>query len=49
MQDDVSKQIEIDGFRIRAPQHDFGELVHDDALMSSLRLFDDKEFYLHLN
>ena len=48
MQDDPSNQISLDDFTLRAPQHDLGEVVHDSAQVSSLRLFDDKEFYLQL-
>ena len=31
------------------PQHDLGEIVHDTTLLENLYLFDDKEFYLHVN
>ena len=39
----------MDQFRLRAPQHDFGELIHDTTVMESMYLFDEKEFYLQIN
>ena len=49
MQDDPTKQIGIEDFRMRAPQHDFGALVHDNQPLSDLQIFDEKEFYIHVN
>ena len=43
------RQIGVDDFRIRAPRHDFGEIVHDSVVVENLQLYDEKEFYLHIN
>lgn len=34
---------------MRAPQHDFGEIILDSTIMENMYLYDDKEFYLHIN
>jgi len=49
MQDDESKQIGIDDFCLRAPAHDFGEVISDNTIVEDLFLFDEKEFYLQIN
>ena len=33
---------------MRAPQHDLGEVVYDTMQLETLRLYDDKEFYIQL-
>jgi len=49
MQDDESKHIGIADFRLRAPAHDFGLVIGDNTIVEDLFLFDEKEFYLHVN
>ena len=49
MQDDETKQIGLEDFRLRAPQNDFGEVISDNMVVENLYLFDDKEFYVHVN
>lgn len=34
---------------MRAPQHDLGEVIHDVTVLENLHLFDDKDFYIHVN
>ena len=29
--------------------HDFGEIIFDSTIMENMYLYDDKEFYLHIN
>ena len=49
LQEDESLQLDIDGFRMRAPRHNFGDIVYDDTVMENLLLFDEKEFYMQIN
>ena len=40
-------QLTLDGFRLRNPNHDLGEIVHDTTILDSIYLTDEKEFYIH--
>lgn len=36
LQEDGAAQLEIDGFRMRAPRHNFGDIVYDNEMMENL-------------
>ena len=40
-------KLTIDDFRLRSPNYDLGEIIHETTWLSSIYMDDDKEFYMH--